>query len=99
MSEATTSPHDLEREIIARALKDPQVRAQLLSDPHTAIAAAFGVKAADGVQIRVIEQEPNTIYLLLPAEDTGELSEAELRKVAGGVSNSLLIETSGRLAG
>lgn len=79
----------LEREVILRALKDPAFRAKLLANPREAIASVTGVSLPEGVEIKVIEQEADTVYLILPpkpddVETEGQLSEAELASVAGG---------------
>ena len=95
MAEKAVAPGDLEQQIIARALKDPQFRAQLISNPREALAS-MGIQLPADVQVRVIEQEPNVLYLVLPEraeiiEAAGELSEAELAEVAGGDICSMAI--------
>lgn len=85
MSDKRAKAGDVERQIIARVLKDPQFRAQLIADPKAAIAQATGVRLPEHVKVQVIEQKPGTVYLILPrAGAEGELSEAELAEVAGG---------------
>ena len=76
----------LNQQVIARATKDPDYRRQLLADPRAALGQAFGQELPAHVQVKVIEQEPDTIYLLLPREAASqELSEEELDSVAGGL--------------
>jgi hypothetical protein len=76
----------LNQQVIARALKDPEYRETLLADPRAALSQAFGQELPADVQVKVIEQEPDTIYLLLPhGAASAELSEAELDSIAGGL--------------
>ena len=76
----------LNQQVIARALKDPDYRQALLADPRAALGQAFGQELPAHVQVKVIEQEPDTIYLLLPrGAESLELNEEELDSVAGGL--------------
>jgi hypothetical protein len=77
----------LNRQIVARAQQDPAYRQALLADPRAALEQAFGHELPPDLRVQAIEQEPNTIYLLLPpaAQASEELSEAELDSVAGGL--------------
>jgi len=76
----------LNQQVIARALKDPDYRQTLLADPRAALGQAFGQELPAHVQVKVIEQEPDTIYLLLPrGAESLELNEEELDSVAGGL--------------
>jgi hypothetical protein len=75
----------LNQQVIARALKNPDYRQTLLADPRAALGQAFGQELPANIQVKVIEQEPDTIYLLLPhGAESAELSEDELDSVAGG---------------
>jgi hypothetical protein len=77
----------LNRQIVARAQQDPAYRQALLADPRAAVEQAFGHELPANLRVHVIEQEPDTIYLLLPParQASEELSEAELDTVAGGL--------------
>jgi hypothetical protein len=77
----------LNRQIVARAQQDPAYRQTLLADPRAALEQAFGHELPANVRVQVIEQAPDTIYLLLPPAGPAseELSEAELDAVAGGL--------------
>ena len=85
MADKTANLHDLELAITARAQKDTRFREQLLADPKAAIAAATGVALPEGTQVKLLQREPDTLYVILPeAREPGELSEAELGAVTGG---------------
>jgi hypothetical protein len=76
----------LNQQVIARAMKDPDYRQMLLDNPRAALGQAFGQELPAHVQVKVIEQEPDTIYLLLPRDsESQELNEEELDSVAGGL--------------
>jgi hypothetical protein len=86
-----TTRHDIEVRIIARAWKDPKFAEALRKDPTGVVtremtAAWPGAKMPAGLTIKVLEETPDTMYLVVPPRPRGadELSEAELLQVAGG---------------
>ena len=72
--------------IIAKAWRDPDYKAKLLTDPHAALAEV-GVEVPPGTTLKVIENTADTQHLVLPVApgNAGELSIEELEKVAGGM--------------
>jgi hypothetical protein len=83
--EPTATPNDrtaIQQRLIARAVADDAFRAQLLADPHTAVADELGVDLPDGLAIVAVEEEAGKLYLVLPPA-TRELTDAELDSVAG----------------
>ncbi|MGL6338907.1 MAG: NHLP leader peptide family RiPP precursor [Waterburya sp.] len=79
---------EFEQEIRVRALKDPDFRQRLLDNPKGVVEEISGSLQPGDIKIKVsvYEEEPNTIYLIIPPVQTtnSELSEAELEAVAGG---------------
>ena len=69
--------------IIARAWRDPAFKAKLLADPHATLKEA-GVTVPEGVTVKVVENTDTHHHLVLPPKPTGELSDEDLDKVAGG---------------
>jgi hypothetical protein len=57
---------DLEAEIIAKAWEDEQFRQELISNPKKAIAKTLGAKLAENLEIRVVQETPDNLYLVLP---------------------------------
>lgn len=78
----------LESQLIERAWRDEAFRQLLLNDPRTAIAEVLGFNLPDHVQIHVVEEQENDLYLVIPpnpnSKDEAPLSPMELDLVAGG---------------
>lgn len=67
-----------------RARTDPAFKAKLLSEPAAALAA-MGVVMPAGVTVKVVENTPALVHLVLPSVPApGELSERDLNAVVGG---------------
>ena len=80
---------ELEQKLIGKALKDEAFRKQLLENPKVAIEREMGMKVPESMNIKIMEEDPQTIYLVLPyvfaRETQVELSEADLQEIAGGL--------------
>ena len=83
-----TQRQQLEQKLIEKAMKDESFRKLLLENPGAAIEAETGVKIPDYILIKILEEDPQNVYLVLPQfplqNNEMELSEAELESVAGG---------------
>jgi hypothetical protein len=77
-----------ERRLIQRSLEDEEFRQRLLDDPKGAVEQELGSALPEGIQVRVVEESADTIYLVLPSASVvgGELSEEDLAAVAGGIA-------------
>jgi hypothetical protein len=77
----------LEQKLIEKAMKDDAFRQQLIENPGAAIEDETGMKMPEAMKIIVLEETPQTVYLVLPQvynqETEMELSESELESVAG----------------
>ena len=77
-----------EQQIIEKAMKDERFRDQLKSDPRGTIERELGIKIPASMNLNVLEEEHNKVYLVLPhaggSNNAEELTEAELESVAGG---------------
>lgn len=82
---------EIMQRLIGRSLEDEAFRQGLLEDPRSAVEQELGTRLPEGVEVRVVEETADTIYLVLPSAsplgDSGELSEQELEVVAGGSSS------------
>ena len=77
-----------ERSLINRSLQDDSFRQRLLADPKAAAEQELGTQLPEGVEVRVVQESADTIYLVLPSAspigEGGELSDEALESVAGG---------------
>lgn len=76
-------------ELIQRSMQDEDLRRRLLEYRKSTVEQERGAKLPEGIEVQVIEETPETIYLVLPpkaetSQDGGELSDRELEAVAGG---------------
>ena len=83
------SRHEFESELIARAWKDEAFKQELISNPKAIYARELQQELPKGLEIRVLEEMPSTLYLVIPRNPTNtqvneELSDAALESVAGG---------------
>jgi hypothetical protein len=82
--------NELEAKVIAKAWQDEEFKQQLLNHPRATIIQEWGLKdIPDDVDIKVIEENSNTLYIVLPMKPITthgqELSEEQLEAVAGGI--------------
>jgi Nitrile hydratase, alpha chain len=82
---------EMERRLIERSLKDESFRQRLLDDPKGAIEQELETQLRESIEVRVVEESADSIYLVLPSAsplvaEGGELSDQELEAVAGGFS-------------
>lgn len=82
-------PTDGRRRLLERSVEDEGLRRRLLEDPKGTVEQELGAKLPEGIEIRVVEETPETVYLVLPpavsaSRRGGELSDQELEAVAAG---------------
>ena len=80
---------EVERRLVQRSLQDEEFRQRLLDDPKGTLEQELGRGLPEGVQVRVVEESADTIYLVLPSasavgEGGGSLSDEALEAVSGG---------------
>jgi hypothetical protein len=96
MPEQNTTRNELEAKIIAKAWQDKAYKQELLSNPKATFSQELGQSLPDDVEIQVIEENPTTLYLVLPmkpeVENGEELSEEQLESVAGGWCDTIFKE-------
>lgn len=66
---------------IAKAWEDPKFKRALQDDPNK-VLAANGVSIPAGVNVVVVENEPNRLHLVLPAKPGGDVSVGKLDRAA-----------------
>jgi hypothetical protein len=84
---------DLEAQVIAKAWADEGFKKTLISSPHSAVEKEFGIKLPSSINLRVVEESDDNLYLVVPrksaAAERGELSDLELETVAGGKAGTM----------
>ena len=81
---------EVERRLIQRSLQDEAFRQKLLDDPKGTLEQELGRGLPESVQVRVVEESADTIYLVLPSASAvggqggGSLSDEALEAVSGG---------------
>lgn len=79
--------------VMAQAWADAGFKARLLADPKPAITEATGLTPPDSMTIRVFENTPQQVHLVLPANPksaSAELSDEDLDQVAGGAKGAMI---------
>ncbi|MGF1473560.1 MAG: NHLP leader peptide family RiPP precursor [Rubrobacteraceae bacterium] len=90
MAEASGGyPMEMRQELVRRSVEDEELRQRLLDDPKATVEQELNTAMPQEIEIRAVEEKPDTAYLVLPPklEDTPEsreLSDRELESVAGG---------------
>ena len=73
-------------ELVRRPWSDEEFKKRLLVDPR-AVLSENGIEVPEGVDVRVVENTPQTVHFILPRPIGDELSEEEL-EAAGGSQGS-----------
>jgi hypothetical protein len=80
---AVKTRKDLEIHLITRALKDEEFRQELIANAKAVIEQELETNLPQELDTQVIEETEATLYLVLPNNPYGEMSEEELKALAG----------------
>jgi hypothetical protein len=71
--------------LFAACWKDEALKARLMSDPK-AVLAEYDMAVPDGIEVKVVENADDCVYITLPAPPSGggDLSDDDLSNAAGG---------------
>ncbi|MEZ5403202.1 MAG: hypothetical protein R2729_26220 [Bryobacteraceae bacterium] len=77
-------------EVVKKSTTDPGFRALALSDPNAAIGKINATPIPSDFKIRFVDNAGANLTVVLPdpVAEGGELSDAELEQVAGGVGSN-----------
>jgi hypothetical protein len=86
MATQTLTRDEIEDIVIGNASKHPQYREALLKNPKKVIETQLNNKLPDGLNVKVVQETGDTIFLRLPHKisEGSELSDTDLEQVAGG---------------
>jgi hypothetical protein len=81
------SRKDIREALIRTALKDESFRESLVANPRLAVERALGTKLPENMDVVVLQETDDKMFIVLPMPlpfEAGDLSDAELEKIAGG---------------
>lgn len=91
ISQAMNTRFEFEQKLIGQSWKDEAFKQELLSNPKAIYARESGEELPNDLDIEVVQETANKVYLVLPNNPTSaitdekELSEEALEAVAGGI--------------
>lgn len=75
----------IERELSAKAWQDDAFLEELRNNPKAVIAREYGVQLPDTLNLKVVEEQPDTLYIRIANNPANlELTDEQLEMVAGG---------------
>ena len=74
---------DLEIHLITRALKDEEFKQELLANPKAVIEKELDIELPSDLEINVLEETEDTLYMILPCNPYEGISEEELKSLVG----------------
>jgi|GEM_PF-1858368 len=80
---AVRTRKDLEIHLITRALKDEGFKQELLANPKAVVEKELGTKLPEDLEINVLEETEDTLYMVLPCNPYEGMSEEELKASLG----------------
>ncbi|HEY4814952.1 MAG TPA: NHLP leader peptide family RiPP precursor [Chthoniobacterales bacterium] len=87
---STISRKEIREALVRAASKDEAFRESLLANPKFAVERALGKTLPDHLQVVLLQETDNVMYIVLPKdypEEAAHLTDAELEMVAGGFLN------------
>jgi hypothetical protein len=80
---AVRTRKDLEIHLITRALKDEAFKQEVLANPKAVVEKELGAKLPEELEINVLEETEDTLYMVLPCNPYEGMSEEELKAALG----------------
>lgn len=89
--EIETARKEVEAALVQKALEDADFRGRLVRDPQSALKELLGFNPIPNYTIRVIEEQPGEVVLVLPRPlEIDELPDELLDPAAGGTTTALI---------
>jgi hypothetical protein len=74
--------------LIKFASENPKYRDALIRDPKSVLEKQFDTKLPKNLTVKAVVESPDTLYVVVPhIPQEGELHDADLEKVAGGMGD------------
>ena len=80
---AVRTRKELEINLITRALKHEDFRQELVANPKAVVEKELGSKLPDDLEIKVLEETEDTLYMVLPCNPYEGISEEDLKTLVG----------------
>lgn len=105
--ELARSRHEVQSEIEAKALRSLVYRKEVLKDPKKILSLELDIALPEHVQVKVLEENQNTLYLVLRFPDTENLEQftesdskesledKDLEQISGGMQHFSLSTSFG----
>jgi len=82
---------EFQNQLKVKAMKDENFRKELMNDPKAVVEremSKLGVnqQLPATLEVKVIEQPFNALYIVMPATETGELPDDTLDQIVGGTN-------------
>jgi hypothetical protein len=65
------SRHKIETKLIEKALDDAGFRERLVQDPRGAILKELGIEIPPEIEVKVVQETPEILYIVLPSQPEG----------------------------
>lgn len=78
------------QELMLKAANDEAFREALVANPKETLSQFLGTALPAELRVKVVENTATELTLVIPPPLTGELDDAELDAVAGGLSEAVL---------
>lgn len=59
--------------VVAKSWTDPAYKQRLMADPKSVLASE-GIQVPDQANVKVIDQQPNDVHLILPPKPAGDIN-------------------------
>lgn len=66
----------IETKLIEKAMGDAAFREQLTTDPRGAISKELGIELPPEIEVKVVQETPEVLYIVLPSQPEGFASGA-----------------------
>lgn len=91
LSQSLNSRAELEQKLIEQAWENETFKQELINNPKAVINRESRQQLPEELEVEVLQETANKVYLVLPENpaqiaDEAELSEENLERVAGGVN-------------